>query len=212
MSVLKIKKYKSIHKWLGALLLLPLLGWTITGAIFLFKPGYGDAYTPLNVRSYAIAQQPEITLHPAWFEYRVLRTALGKHLLIRSQGGWQQLHPKTQQPRPTPKHADIIRLLEDAIVINPERYGQTVSFDGQRYRTNTQVELHLDWSTLNLSQHGPDRAVIDALYDIHYLRWSGHKLIDSVWGIIGLGALLILTLLGAKLLLSKAPPEDDTQY
>ena len=200
-----MKLIQRSHRWLGALLLLPLIGWTITGAIFLFKPGYGDAYSPLAVRSYPLSGPVVQQSHPAWFEYRVLHTVLGEHLLIRSQGGWQQLHAASLQPRPRPSNQKVIKLLEDAIISNPQRYGQRVLKQGEGFVTETGVRLSLDWPTMSLSQHGRDRTFIDSLYNIHYLRWTGHQGIDSAWGLIGLTALLLSTLLGAKLLFSRKP-------
>ena len=38
-----------LHKIIGVVLLLPLLGWAATGAIFFIKPGYAGAYEQLAI-------------------------------------------------------------------------------------------------------------------------------------------------------------------
>lgn len=122
---------------------------------------------------------------------------------MRKASGWRQLDNTKLTPASLPSDADVIRLLEDAITMNPERYGQRVAKLGNLFISETGVRLSLDWSTMSLKQHGRDRELIDQLYNVHYLRWTGHDRIDRAWAIIALGALLLSTLLGARLLLHK---------
>jgi hypothetical protein len=194
-----------IHKWLGALLLLPLLGWSLTGAIFLIKPGYGDAYTPLTPRYYSLQGWQMAQVGPAWEEFRLARTVLGLHLLARDTEGWRQYDPVSLTLRPLPAPEDVIRLLEDAITVDPDRYGSQVIYEGGDYLSETGVRLSLDWHTLALQQFGRDRALIDTLYNVHYLRWTGNRNVDNVLGTLSLFCLALTSLLGAQLLLRKRP-------
>jgi len=63
------------------------------------------------------------------------------------------------------------------------------------------VEVRLDWNRLSLQQRGSDTALIDALYRVHYLQWTGVAALDQILGLLGLGLLIVMTLLGARLAL-----------
>lgn len=188
-----------LHKWLGALLLLPLIGWCITGAIFLFQPGYGDAYTKLEPRYYPVTDLSMVPASDEWLEVRQMKTLLGHHVLARTEHGWHQYQVGTKTIRTRPAGAEIDRLLEDAISIDSVRYGTSVTNSGNEYVTETGVRLTLDWNTLNIEQYGNDRALIDTLYNIHYLRWTGNRAADNVIAVLGLCGLVLTTVLGASL-------------
>ena len=53
---------------------------------------------------------------------------------------------------------------------------------------------------MTLHQQGSDAEFIDMMYRIHYLQWTGIKIIDNVLGIIGLALMIVLA--GFGLLLS----------
>lgn len=74
---------RKLHRWLGVVMLLPLLGWLLTGLVFFIKPGYGDAYASLALRTYPVGDSV-VNPSPDWLEYRVLRTVLGEHVLART--------------------------------------------------------------------------------------------------------------------------------
>ncbi|MEP5321609.1 PepSY domain-containing protein [Marinobacter alexandrii] len=188
-----------LHKWLGVLLLLPLIGWCITGAIFLFQPGYGDAYTKLEPRYYPLADLPIVSVHDEWLEVRQMKTILGRHLLAKTDQGWHQYQADTMTIKARPAPAVIERLLEDAISIDSDRYGTNVTNDGNEYVTGTGVRLSIDWNTLNIEQYGNDRALIDTLYNVHYLRWTGNRVADNIIAVLGLCGLVLTTVLGATL-------------
>jgi hypothetical protein len=202
-----------LHKWLGALLMLPLLGWCVTGAIFLIKPGYGDAYTPLEPRLYPLSGMgvPGIgvpgmglpALPSDAFDVRLVHTILGRHLLLKTAHGWKQYDPQSLVERQAPPAVDMIRLLEDAITVNPGRYGKIVEKRNGEYITETGVKLTPDWNTLTLAQRGRDRALIDNLYNVHYLRWTNIQAVDNMLGISGLLCLTFSTLLGGRLLFTR---------
>jgi hypothetical protein len=100
------------------------------------------------------------------------------------------------QLKEAPSAADIKRLVEDAIGVNPERYGELVNISGNKAKTSTGVEITLDWRNLSLAQSGRDTVLINNLYKVHYLQWLGRPFPDTIFGVIGIVLLLSLTGLG----------------
>jgi len=78
---------RKLHRWLGVVLLLPMLGWLLTALVFFIKPGYAGAYALLMPRTYALESVARVAAEPQWLEYRVLRTVLGEHVLARREDG-----------------------------------------------------------------------------------------------------------------------------
>src|SRR5215475_1556804 len=116
-------KTRSLHRLLGIVMLLPFLGWATTGAIFFLKPGYAGAYDIPQVKTYPLTEHTQIKTDPTWLEMRLLKTALGEHLLVRNAEGWQHLDPVTRQPKAPPTEDEMRQLLGEALQSNPERYG-----------------------------------------------------------------------------------------
>ena len=199
-------KSRSLHKIIGVLLILPMIGWAVTGFIFFVKPGYGDAYELLAIKTYPLDGSRPIGLGlenqaelQSWLEYRVFKTILGEHLLVRTPAGWQHLNPRTLEPAAKPPEDQAKQLVADAFVANPSRYGRIVRVAGDVFTTDTGVEVTLDWARVTLQQRGQDTARIDRLYKVHYLQWSGVKSLDRVLGLVGLSLVLVLTVLGVRL-------------
>lgn len=184
-------------------MLLPFVGWAITGMTFFIKPGYRGAYEMLAVKTYPLAADMSAKPQPGWREVRYLKTILGTHMLVRTDTGWVHLDPATLQPAGAPAEADVRRLLADAFTSNPERYGRVVSIANGTARTDTGIEIAFDWNRLTLQQHGPDTDRIDLLYRVHYLQWTGQKSLDKALGLAGLVLLVTLTGLGATLAFRK---------
>ena len=182
-------------------MLLPFIGWAITGAIFFIKPGYGGAYEALAIKTYPIETAVTLPSNPAWLEARYLKTVLGEHLLVRTASGWKHLDPKTLEERPAPTEPEVRALLTDAFTANPERYGHIVSVDGTTVTTETGARVTMSWTRLALSQRGRDTDRIDGIYKIHYLQWTGNAAVDKVLGGVGLVLILVLSALGVSLLL-----------
>ena len=201
---MNIRKY---HRLVGIFMLTPLIAWTLTGLFFLIQPGYGAAYEMLQPRTYPLTgtlasplSRPPVTLATAsWSEFRYLRTVLGDHLLVRTEQGWQQLHPDTLQPWPLPDADTQLMLVRDAVAHNPQRYGQVQSPQDGTFHTSTGVRITLDWNTLSLSQSGQDTRWIDRLYQIHYLQWTGVEMLDRVLGVLGLFLLAVMSVTGFQL-------------
>ncbi len=194
---------RSLHRVIGLVMLLPLVGWAVTGAIFFLKPGYSGAYELLQVKTYPLEGKIAAQTDPSWVEARFVKTILGEHLLVRTARGWTHLDPRNLQPMPEPSVDDISALVTDAFSLNPERYGQLASINGNNITTSTGVRIELDWNRLALSQAGKDTERIDALYKIHYLQWTGVKSVDTVLGALGVLLVLTLSLLGARLFFTR---------
>lgn len=188
-----------LHRLVGIVLILPFIGWVATGFIFFLKPGYSGAYEMPVIKTYALETPEKLDLAQGWQEIRYFRTILGNHLLVKSDNKWQQLDPYSKQPRPLPDSPQIKRLLLDALTTNPARYGHITSIDKSDAKTDTGVEINLDWNSMTLQQHGRDTTRIDWLYRIHYLQWTGNKTLDKVLGFTGLSLVMILTSLGVWL-------------
>lgn len=194
---------RSLHRVIGLVMLLPLAGWAVTGAVFFLKPGYAGAYELLQVKTYPIEASIATRPDPSWIEARFVRTILGDHLLVRTSRGWLHLDPHSMQPMPEPSADEINALVSDALSVNPERYGRVASIQGYNITTSTGVRIELDWGRLALSQSGKDTDRIDTLYKIHYLQWTGVKAIDTALGALGILLVIALSLLGARLFFTK---------
>ena len=192
-------KVRTLHRFIGVILLLPFFAWAITGFIFFLKPGYAGAYEILRPKTYPLDHAVSFSPKSDWLEYRYFRTILGDHLLARTNTGWQQLNPTDGQPRVGPTQREIELLLKDAFTANPLRYGDISSVSDNTAKTNTGVEVTVDWANLSLNQRGKDTDRIDLLYRVHYLQWTGVKSLDKVLGLLGLTLVMVLSVLGAWL-------------
>ncbi|MDO6710228.1 hypothetical protein Q4567_05805 [Aliiglaciecola sp. 2_MG-2023] len=195
-------KSRRVHKVLGLLLVLPMIGWVITGLIFFIKPGYQDAYEQLAIKTYPLEQSFVIPNSTNWIEARVVKTILGHHLLVKTAQGFEHLDPDSYLPKTLSEQSELHTLVNDAVLHNPQRYGNVVSSDGYKAKTNTGVEVNLNWNRLTLSQSGGDTKLINTLYKIHYLQWTPFKEFNQILGFSGLILLLLLTILGIKIYLS----------
>ncbi|HEY6245911.1 MAG TPA: hypothetical protein VIX17_18310 [Pyrinomonadaceae bacterium] len=190
---------RTTHRVIGIILLIPFVGWAITGLVFFLKPGYTGAYEALTPKVYPINNQVLISENPNWLEVRYLRTILGDHLLVRTESGWMNLNPSDKRPRSAATDDETRRFVQDAFSMNPGRYGQIVTVNGNTVTTDTGVVVTIDWNRMSLQQTGKDTKWIDSLYRIHYLQWTGIKTVDRVVGLTGITLVLVLTGLGASL-------------
>lgn len=190
------------HRLVGLLLLLPLLGWIVTGFIFFIKPGYAGAYENLQVKTYPLTKTLNVTPQANWRQIKQIKTVLGEHLLIRTENEWLHLDPASLEERPFPDKEEISSLLSDAFESNAERYGHITEIEKHRITTSTDVSIDLNWSRLTLSQRGADTRLIDSLYRVHYLQWTGIRGFDRLLGMLGLALLLILAMAGIRLALT----------
>ena len=192
-------KSRKLHKITGLILVLPMLAWTITGLIFFIKPGYQGAYEQLSIKTYPLSSA--LAVHPKqeWQEVRLIHSILGEHLLVKLNNKTVHLDPVTLALKPMPSEQELKILLRDAFSNNSERYGDILRVNGLSAKTTTGVEVKLDWANLRLSQSGQDTQLINQLYKIHYLQWTGHKTVDQFLGVLGLILLILLMFLGVRL-------------
>jgi len=190
------------HRLLGCILLLPFIAWSLTGVFFLVRPAYEQAYSVLSPKTYS-ADQINISAQPEWQEVRLLKTVLGLHLLVKQEGGWQQLDPDSLEVRATPVEADLVSFVEDAISQDTLRYGELLPGESDPFRTSTGVTIAVNWDSLSLYQQGLDTRWIDRIYRIHYLQWTGIAFLDTILGVAGLLLLLLITATGSAMLLRR---------
>ncbi|MGH1441630.1 MAG: PepSY domain-containing protein [Cellvibrionaceae bacterium] len=188
-----------MHKYLGLALLLPLIGWVLTGIVFLTKPGYEGAYEKLVIKKYPINSDVNISSNQNWDEVKIVKSILGIHYLVQDDGKSKHIDPSDYQEAKLPSRDEIELLVKDTIQSNSERYGKIEKIDGLIIYTSTGVKIVLDWSELSLRQYGNDRRVIDTLYKIHYLQWTPWDILNRLLGVVGLFLLAMLTIFGLLL-------------
>jgi hypothetical protein len=195
---------KRYHRIMGIILLLPLLGWGLTGLVFFIKPGYSDAYQPLGIKTYPIDTSWTIDTARHWQDLRLVKTILGTHLLVTADGNTKHLDPYTLQAKVLPPSDQLTALIQDAIAVNQGRYGSVTAIKDSIATTSTAVKITLDWKTLKLTQRGQDTELINLIYKIHYLQWTPYSALNQVLGFGGLFLLMALTVLGAMLVVKKS--------
>jgi hypothetical protein len=187
---------RKFHRVIGYLLMLPIITWMLTGLFFFFKPGYADAYAALPIKQYPISEWPVLEANPSWQQVKVMQSILGRHVLIKDGNGWHHLDSDGKAKLAVPSGAQLKTLVDDAITIDPERYGKIVDVNALKFVTNTGVAITLDWNSMSLRQQGRDTQMINQIYDIHYLRWTGNRTFDQFAGVIGLLSLVLLAVIG----------------
>ena len=190
---------RGIHRRIGLVLALPLVLWASTGLVFLVKPGYGAAYAPLRAPLVPLSGTATLPARPDWLEVRRFATVLGEHVVVRTADGLHQVDPVSGAPRQAPPAADLEALMRAALAADPARYGSIVSRDGLEVTTSTGARVRLDWDTMTFSQRGRDTDLIDGLYRVHYLQWTGIAAIDRVLGVVGPVGMIVLTAIGLAL-------------
>lgn len=195
---------RRIHRYIGLALVLPMIGWALTGVVFLVKPGYDRAYEIITIKAYPLDQPLNIAADESWEEVRVLKTVLGHHLLVTAKGTASHLDFITLKQRPVPSMAEVTLLVEDAIADKRDRYGSVQTVAGATAYTTTGIEVTLNWDELKLNQVGADRHFIDWLYKVHYLQWTPWRFANHVLAVVGLLLLVTLTVIGLRIYLKTA--------
>lgn len=190
----------TLHRYLGYLLILPVTLWAFTGAFFLVKPGYQNAYEQLSIINYPLHSTLPLLPTPEWQAIAINHSILGSHYRVKIDGKWQHINPLDNQVWPEPSAPSIICLLQDAVKHNPDRYGTVLTYQDGIAFTDTKIKLIFDWPRLSLRQQGADSRFFNTMYDIHYLRWTGNKSFDLWFGYIGLGLLVLMALTGVVMI------------
>jgi len=184
-------------------MLLPFIAWAVTGVFFFFKPGYKEAYQPLVIKQFPLTELIALPNEAEWLEVRQLETVLGRHLLVRESEGWQQLSFSDLSTVIEPTEQQLRLLVNDAISNNSTRYGDISSINGLEVLTDTGVKITVNWQNMTLRQYGKDTDLINTIYDIHYLRWTGYKTIDQYLGVFGLLLVVLLAIIGTVMAFRK---------
>ena len=193
------------HKWLGWVLVAQLILWAVTGAVFIFKPGYGPAYERPAVTFIPVTQedvQRVATIAKAnWQELRILKTSVGEHLLVNTPEGIKHLNFSGEEQPPSP--TSVKQLLHESIAYNPNRYGKLKSIEGLVGITSTGIELTLNWQQLTIRQQGADSRLINLLYKLHYLQFTDNAFINKILATLALLFLVALSAFGVVISLSR---------
>ena len=200
-----------LHRYLGYLLILPVTLWAFTGAFFLIKPGYKNAYEQLQITSYPLNATLPLLPEPEWQAIAINRSILGNHYRVKIDHKWQHINPLNNHSQPEPDSQNIINLLQDAVKHNPDRYGAVLTYQDGIAFTDTKIKLMFDWTRLSLRQQGADSRIFNTMYDIHYLRWTGNKTFDQWFGYIGLGLLVLMALTGIVMFKKSAKKHNKTE-
>jgi len=132
-------------------------------------------------------------------------------VLVKNEDNkWSHLNKVTMEVVEAPGADQVKLLIKDAIKHNPDRYGAVNKIDGLVASTSEQVNITLDWNKMTLRQKGTDTEFIQMMYRIHYLQWTGIKVVDNVLGVIGLVLVIILAGLGITLSFKRSKPSDKT--
>ena len=196
-------KVSKLHKIIGIFLTLPLLGWILTGAIFIIQPGYQGAYHQIKIKTYPLSSSFIITPQEQWLEIKLVRSILGEHLLVLDNSQWSNLDPLTLKPAAKLNKEQTSLLINDALSVDVMRYGEIVEIIDQRAVTSTDVEINLNWDSLTLRQSGSDTKFINWLYKVHYLQWFGIKTVNQYFAVFSLALLLLLASCGVYLTFRK---------
>lgn len=206
----------NLHRWFGLGLFVPLLVWAVTGLLFQLKPGWSRAYEMLSMEQPlpetmptvvgidALLRAPAGAAPCAPRRVELLNTVLG--LVYRVRGGacagiFDAVTGRKRALGP----AEFARIAEHIVATHPgyQRLPTPAVVAGDaasatlKFRDSITVTLGLqDWT---LSQRGADTDRIDWWYRLHYLQWTGNRAVDRVVGMVGLGAIWVVT--GAGLVL-----------
>jgi len=202
------------HRILGAVLVLPLLVWTATGLLFLVKPGWRGAYEPLQalredpvdlgevvplalvageagavsrVELASTALGPLYRLSGPGLDARLVDARTGAVLSpLAPEAGATIAADAAARAQASARYGAVVDAREDGDAI-------AVSFEGGAL-------VRVGRTDLSLSQSGPDTALIDALYRIHYLQWTGVAAVDRSLVLAAIAGTWALAALGLWLL------------
>ncbi len=184
-----------VHRWLAVGLAVPLIVWSITGLVFHLKPGWGRAYDLLSIERGEVdlsAVVAPATLGTGKLDrLELVPTVLGPLYRVTTSAGTELYDAATGKPR-SPLTADDARALAaDAVAHSPHRagYGDVLGADTADDAITVRFEhaaVTVGRRDAAISQRGGDTDRIDWLYRIHYLQWTGNRVVDRVLALVGL--------------------------
>ncbi len=168
---------RSVHRLLGALMVLPLLMWAVTGAMIgSGNKGVGNEFI---LPPHEVSRSVTVVPDGIWVSARVVGTVLGDHLLLETDVGWRHVDPATGQSKPPPSERQLRTLLEDGFASNPERYGNIVDVSADSVLTDTGRRILVDWGSLTAVERGPDTDREALMVRLHKFALTGDSAFDS---------------------------------
>ena len=211
------------HRFVGPLLVLPLVTWMVTGVLFHLKHRYDEAYEPLQVPpphgrpvSFAEARisaaqilarvtaepgaRPSLIAHPRGVPAWVLTLKDGETLLVDAQSG---------QPMPEATVDEALGWARAAVSqsAHAHRYGEITGHEEVNAPSpsgSRALSVHfsggktvtVDRFTGEVTQTGALNDFIDWTYRIHYLQWTPWKTVNMALVILAVPLVLFLALSG----------------
>ena len=105
---------RRIHRYIGLLLLFPIVGWALTWLVSLVKRGFDGAYEVITIKTYPLDQKLIIASKKNWEEVRLIKSVLGNHLLVTIEGKTSHRDFNTLEKKPMPSVTEVTHLVEDA--------------------------------------------------------------------------------------------------
>ena len=208
---------RSGHRIAAILVALPLLLWTATGLLFLYKPGWGPAYEPLSVARSEGQLSLESLVAPgalatlrgagrgAVRRVELWPTVSGPVYRIERGAGVLLVDAATGAVLSPLGESLGRRWVEDAVSrsAHPASYGEVreVTLEGGQLHVDyvSGARVSLNRQDGKLRRGGPDRRRIDWLYRVHYLQWTGVEGLDRALALGAIAATWVTTLLGVLL-------------
>jgi hypothetical protein len=204
------------HRWSAIVLVVLLVVWSITGLLFHIKPGWSRAYDQLAVERPARLALADVQPLAALAVNDATRvelfdSAIGPLYRVTTATGTRLVDARTAQVRSPLSEADARTLALDAVARSPfaGEYGAVTSASASEatvslaFSGGPLVEVGRDDG--RISQHGGDTDRIDWLYRIHYLQWTGNRVVDRVLALAGLALIWAVMIPGVVLFIRRRP-------
>ena len=187
------------HRFFGLLAVVPLLAWLLSGVtLVVVDPGPSDG-VPVQLPTSPLTGSITVRPEPGVEEVRLFSTALGPHVIQKTEFGWRHLDPTTGALKPMPGEDDLRRLLEEAFE-GRDGFGEITLVTADSVLTSTGRVVTLDWPSYTASYRDETTRLGAVLRRIHGLGLSGMPQVDrwlmivagvlgSTLGLIGLGLL-----------------------
>jgi hypothetical protein len=213
---------RRLHRWLGFLLLAPIVLWAGTGFLFHLKPGWAGAFESLSAAPPGAAVDPGAVVPVAtaasaaraahahddggMIRAELFASDLGPLYRVELPGRRVLVDARSGQVR-SPLDEAACRSLATAAAARAEaqsRYGEVraVALDDDEARVAFAggAVVTVDRHGGALAQRGRDTDRIDLLYRLHYVQWTGRPAIDRPAAVVFIALLLGLAALGFGLL------------
>lgn len=187
------------HRFFGLLAVVPLLAWLLSGiTLVVVDPGPSDG-VPIQLPTTPLTRSVTVRPEPGVEEVRLFSTALGHHLIQKTEFGWRHLDPTTGSLKPVPGEEELRQLLEEAFA-GQDGFGEITLVTADSVLTDTGRVVTLDWTTFSASYRDEKTRLGAVLRRVHGLGLSGLPQVDrwlmilagvlgSALGLLGLGLL-----------------------